>query len=73
LDEIAHYEEQGTVEFEGAFRSFADYVDVCMSNPEIRKYLEWIREKKPDAYSRLELLHKKMKAHDAARRLDRAS
>jgi hypothetical protein len=64
LEEVAYYEKHGEVEFEDVYRIFGDYIDVCWSNSEIVKYIEWLRAKmKADAYKNMEALHKKLRKH----------
>jgi len=47
---------------EDVYRIFGDYIDVCWSNREIVKYIQWLRSKmKADAYQNMEALHKKLR------------
>jgi len=72
LDELAYYEKRGEIEFEDAYRIFADYIDVCWRNKELVEYVEWARKHlKPDLYANMEELHKKIRDHYEALRRQR--
>jgi len=62
LEELAFYEEKGLLEFDYVYDLFAEYIDVFMSNAEVRKYIHWMRETtRIDVYRKLENLQRKIK------------
>jgi hypothetical protein len=64
LEEVAYYEKRGEVEFDDVYRIFGDYIDVCWSNKEIVRYIDWLRERmKIDAYKNMEALHTRLRKH----------
>jgi|GEM_PF-3817328 len=72
LEEVAYYERHGEIEFEDVYRIFGDYIDVCWSNPEIVKYINWVRSTmKADVYKNMEALHKKLREHNEKLRAKR--
>jgi hypothetical protein len=64
LEEVAYYEKHHEMRFKDVYRIFGDYFDVCLSNLEIVKYINWVRSHlKADAYKNMEALQKKLRAH----------
>jgi hypothetical protein len=67
LEEVAYYEEKNVLDFDYVYETFADHIDVFMSNKEVVKYITWMRETTGmDVYRKLEKLHAKIKQHAAA-------
>jgi hypothetical protein len=66
LEEVAYYEEKKVLDFDYVYETFADHIDVFMSNKEVVKYITWMRETTGmDVYRKLEKLHAKIKQHAA--------
>ena len=69
LEEVAHYESIGVIDFEDVYRSFADFVDVAVTNKAIQEYVQWLRKRAGwKVYAQLETLHAKLKAAEKKRK-----
>jgi hypothetical protein len=69
LEEVAHYESIGVIDFEDVYRSFADFVDVAVTNRAIQEYVQWLRKRAGwKVYAQLETLHAKLKAAEKKRK-----
>ncbi len=69
LEEVAHYESIGVIDFEDVYRSFADFVDVAVTNKAIQEYVQWLRKQAGwKVYAQLETLHAKLKAAEKKRK-----
>jgi hypothetical protein len=61
LNEVAHYEKLGEIEFEDVYRIFADYIGVCFQSSAVSAYIEWMRTRvKFEVFSELEQLYTKI-------------
>jgi hypothetical protein len=64
LQEVAHYEKRGEIEFKDVFRIFADYIDVCFKSPAITAYVQWMRKRVGfKVWDELESLHDRIEIH----------
>jgi hypothetical protein len=67
LEEVAYYEEKKVLDFDYVYETFAEHIDVFMSNKEVVKYIKWLRETTGmDVYRKLEKLHAKINHHAVA-------
>jgi hypothetical protein len=67
LEEVAYYEQKNVLDFDYVYETFAEHIDVFMSNEEVVEHITWMRKTTGmDVYRKLEKLHAKIKQHATA-------